>query len=501
MAEKKPKKIILILTETQRTDYLNCYGNSSMKTPNIDKLANEGMKFEKAYTTQPVCGPARSAIFTGQYPHSNGVYSNSMAPNELVKNIGQRLQKNNFKSAYIGKWHLDGGDYFGFGECPDGWDENYWYDMRCYLEELSIEDRKRSRKPETVYDEDFTEEFTYAHRVTDRAIDCLENYEEDDLFMVVSYDEPHSPSLCPPEYIEMYENMDLSFMKNKNYEEENPEHQKLWSENSKQKEDKVIVDGVSLEQRLGCNTFVDYEIGRVINAIEKYAPDAMIIYTADHGECIREHELRSKGAAMYDEITNIPLIIKYPEFISKNKIYSKPVSHINIAPTIMEAADLKIPEVIEGEGLLNVLKGDDTRKNEEIFMEFHRYEIDHDGFGSFQPIRSVFDGRYKLVINLLTSDELYDLENNPEETENLIDNNSIKVIRNNLHDKLLKWMNNTRDPYRGYYWERRPWRDDARAASWDYTGMTRQRKPDTGEKKPLDYDTGLEVTEYNRNKN
>lgn len=501
MGEKKPKKIILFLTETQRTDYLNCYGNKTMKTPNIDKLANEGMKFEKAYTTQPVCGPARSAIFTGQYPHSNGVYANSMAPNELVRNIGQRMKDNNFETSYIGKWHLDGGDYFGFGDCPDGWDENYWYDMRCYLEELSIEDRKRSRKPDTVYDEDFNEEFTYAHRVTDRAIDCLKNYKKDDLFMVVSYDEPHSPALCPPEYIEMYKNTDLSFMKNKNYEEENPKHQKLWAENSKQKKDKVMVDGVSLEQRLGCNTFVDYEIGRVINAIEKYAPDAMIIYTADHGECIREHELRSKGAAMYDEITNIPLIIKYPEFISKNKICSKPVSHINIVPTIMEAVDLKIPEVIEGKSILNLLKEDDNKKNEEVFMEFHRYEIDHDGFGGFQPIRSVFDGRYKLVINLLTSDELYDLENNPEETENLVDNNSFKVIRNNLHDKLLNWMNDTRDPFRGYYWERRPWRDDAQSASWDYTGMTRQRKPDIGEKKPLDYDTGLEVNEYTRSKN
>lgn len=80
-------------------------------------------------------------------------------------------------------------------------------------------------------------------------------------------------------------------------------------------------------------------------------------------------------------------------------------------------------------------------------------------------------------------------------------NNNFKFIGNKLHDKLLNWMNNTRDPFRGYYWERRSWRDDARAASWDYTGMTRQKKPDTEEKNPLDYNTGLEVTEYTRNKN
>jgi uncharacterized sulfatase len=499
---KQAKKIILIMSETQRTDYLGCYGSSVMKTPNLDQLAEAGIRFDNAYTTQPVCGPARSAIFTGQYPHTNGVYANSIPLNQLSRSLGERMNRAGFETAYIGKWHLDGGDYFGFGECPPGWNQDYWYDMRCYLEELSPADRKRSRKPETVYDPDFSEEFTYAHRVSNRAIQYLEKYQAEDLFLVVSYDEPHGPSLCPPEYIAMYEELDLTNLDlpTANYQGEKPEHQTLWAENSQSEVQNNIVDGVKLKQRLGCNSFVDYEIGRVMRAIKQYASDALIIYTADHGESIREHGINSKGAAMYDEITKIPFIISWPEQALAHKNYQYPVSHIDLLPTIMQAAGLEVPAVVSGSSLTKALADINYRVNEQIFMEYHRYEIDHDGFGGFQPIRAVFDGRYKLVINLMESDELYDLEKDQAEVNNLIGEHKYQQIRNNLHNSLLDWMNETRDPLRGYYWEDRPWRNNKREKSWDYTGMTRQRKADFGEKIPLNYATGLEVKEYVRKK-
>ncbi len=124
-------------------------------------------------------------------------------------------------------------------------------------------------------------------------------------------------------------------------------------------------------------------------------------------------------------------------------------------------------------------------------MEFGRYEVDLDGFGGFQPIRCVYDGRFKLVINLMTSDELYDTSTDTGELINLINSDEHKCKRDELHDRLLLWMNDTRDPFRGYYWERRPWRIDAADATWAYTGMTRQREAEH-EPKQLDYDTGLE---------
>ncbi len=115
-------------------------------------------------------------------------------------------------------------------------------------------------------------------------------------------------------------------------------------------------------------------------------------------------------------------------------------------------------------------------------------------------MRSVYDGRYKLTVNLLSSDELYDMEEDPYEMKNLINDEGHIQIRNQLHDKLLNWMNETRDPFRGYYWECRPWRSDARKPTWEYTGYTRQRENEEYEPRQLDYDTGLEMKEAVRNK-
>jgi uncharacterized sulfatase len=133
-------------------------------------------------------------------------------------------------------------------------------------------------------------------------------------------------------------------------------------------------------------------------------------------------------------------------------------------------------------------------------MEFGRYETDHDGFGGFQPLRAAYDGRFKLVVNLLGTDELYDLASDPGEMSNRIDDAATAADRDRLHDAMLGWMNRTRDPFRGYHWERRPWRTDARPATWGYTGMTRQRENEEYEPRQMDYATGMPMTEAVRKK-
>ncbi|MDD4574345.1 MAG: sulfatase-like hydrolase/transferase, partial [Sphaerochaeta sp.] len=200
-----PRQVVFIMTDTTRKDMLGCYGNEKMKTPHLDKMAEAGIRYNQAYTTQPVCGPARSAIFTGTFPHSNGVVTNCVPLGQNVKTIGQRLSDKGIKCAYTGKWHLDGGDYFGNGICPEGWDDEYWYDMHRYLLELSEEDRVRSRQSKTAFDEDWDETMTYAHRVSNKALSFLDAHKDEDFFLTVSYDEPHGPFICPPPFNTMYE--------------------------------------------------------------------------------------------------------------------------------------------------------------------------------------------------------------------------------------------------------------------------------------------------------
>ena len=489
----KCRKIILIMTDSQRHDFVNCYRKTGLQRPNLDRIAENGVRFEQAYTTQPVCQAARSAIFTGQYPHTNGCWSNCEGMAQTSYTVGQRLQKDGVHTAYIGKWHLDGGDYFGMGVCPDGWDSDYWYDMRNYMDELSDEERFRSRQPEQMKARAFKAEDTFGHRCSDRAIDFLSKHHDEDFFLTVSYDEPHHPFICPPPYSTMYEGFSFPVSENV-YDtlEDKPDYQRVWARNRINKPE----DGIRLENPyfFGCNSFIDSEIGRVLDAAQQYAPDALIIYTSDHGDMLSSHSLWAKGSAAYEEITHIPFMMMGAGLPS-GKVDALPVSHLNLMPTILELMGTEIPQTVEGKSLVpQMVSGE--RVNDYVFIEFGRYETDHDGFGGYQPMRAVFDGRYKLSINLLSTDELYDLKTDLGELINRIDDPAYREIRNRLHDALLNEMYRTRDPFRGYYWERRPWRTDAPDASWDDRLMTRQRmESESFEKRQLDYSTGLPIEE------
>jgi uncharacterized sulfatase len=252
---------------------------------------------------------------------------------------------------------------------------------------------------------------------------------------------------------------------------------------------------------LGCNSFVDYEIGRVLDQIQKVAPDAMVIFTSDHGDMLGFHHLQAKNAAFYQEITNIPLLIKPATSNERNQgvVVDYPASHIDITPTVLDFFNLPIPKLLEGKSMLAQIDNPEIRINDHVFCEFTRYEVDHDGFGGLQMMRSITDGRWKLTINLMDIDELYDLESDPHEVVNRIGDDSCRDIRNRLHDLLVEHMDETRDVYRGYQWVARPWRSD-RVPTWQNSGLTRQRENEEYEPRQWDYDTGLPMEEAVRGK-
>lgn len=481
------------MTDSQRWDMLNCYRSTGLSTPHLDSLAAGGVRFDRAYTCQPVCGPARAAIFSGTYPHTNGSWSNNLPLGDGCLTVGQRLARAGIHTAYIGKWHLDHSDYFGTGRAPEGWDPAVWYDMRNYLEELSPEDRQRSRREETIQ-EDIPAEFTFGHRCSNRAIEFLRRHAAEDFLLVVSYDEPHHPFLCPREYYDRYAN--YKFPATGNVHDtlaDKPEHHRVWAGERLHKDSRTLC--VPRAAYFGSNCFVDHDIGRVLDTLNTCCPEALTLYTSDHGHMEMSHRLHIKGPAAYDEISRIPLIVRWPGHAPSGSVNPHPVSHVDITPSLLEFFGLPQPEGMEGQSLLGACRNPATRLHDAIFVEFGRYETDHDGFGGFEPLRCVFDGRWKLTVNLLTSDELYDLQNDPGETTNLINAPAPSSVRNALHDRLLDWMNETRDPLRGYHWHCRPWRTDAPAPIWHYTLGNRRRAVESGEPALLDYDTGLECAQ------
>ena len=488
----KPRQIVVICGESVRYDMLHCNRATGLKTPNLDRLAAQGTSFQRAYNCQPVCSPARGCLWTGLYPHTNGIWGNSMPLGDTTHTIGQRLTDKGIHCAFMGKWHLTGTDYFDTGRPQPGWDPAYWYDMRDFLTELTPEDRVHSRSMATTW----PAEKCYGHRVTNRAVDFLAKHGREDFLLIVAHDEPHGPSVCPAEYREMYK--DFTFPRSANVDdslENKPEEQRIWAGNRLE----IVQPPVHQPAFFGSHTFIDAEIGRILDQIEKTAPGALVIYTSDHGVFLESHRLLDKGPAMYDEITNVPFIVKWPGHTPAGTTSKSLISHVDLAATMMDFFDFEVPKTLEGKTMLPTLKDPSTPTREEVFIEWGRYEVDHDGFGGHQPIRCICDGRYKLSVNLMVTDELYDLQTDPGELNNLISSAEHVPIRNGLHDRLLHNMNVTRDPFRSYYWGHRPWRPEYKE-TWDDAGMTRQRENDGYLPRELDYDTGLTMEEATRPK-
>ena len=464
---------VLIMTDTQGVNVIG----QEFNTPHIDSLANGGVNFTRAYTTTPVCTPARSSLFTGVYSSKSGGWSNSSPLAENTKSMGQRLQDEGYQTAYIGKWHLDGHDYFGDGICPDGWDDAFWYDGKRYLEDLGEDGvslwRTGLKSIEHLRANNITSEFTWAHGVSSRAIEFLKQDREDPFLLVVSYDEPHAPFTCPPEYVDPFLTYEYDIGPNAfDTLASKPAHQREWARTNI---NRLPVENGKVKHPLyfGCNSFVDSEIGRVLDAITAYSPaNTYIIFTSDHGDMLGAHQLTGKGPVMYEEITHIPLIIKQNTAAFHETTNNTLVSHIDILPTMLDLAGLEVPRSLDGSSLAPLLNGYSDRRL--VVVEFNRFEISNDSLGGLFPIRSMIDGQHKLVLNLLDLDELYDLEADPHEMTNLIASPEHLTIRNRLHDQLLHWMHSKRDPFRGPYWERRTWRDSRKYEWWgDYRPVPR----------------------------
>ena len=489
------RQMIWIMTDSTAFSMIGCYG-SPVRTPCADEMAARGLRFERAYTCQPVCGPARSALFTGLYPHSNGSWGNCMPLYADVQTLGQRLTKAGIHCAYIGKWHLDGGDYFGNGVCPEGWDKEYWYDMKCYLDELSPEERVLSRDAARAQNAD--PDFIYGHRVTERALAFMRAHQDDDYFLVVSYDEPHGPSLVPKEFAGLYDRtlcMDSTAagddLKDK------PQLQRLWAREAGGLDPAKRTPGV-WTQFAACQTYIDSEIGRILSLARGIVPEAMRLYASDHGDAGHLHGLYAKGPAVYDEIARVPLIFEGPGVLAGEK-YPHAVSQIDLPATVLDWFGLSRPVMLEGQSLLAQLRDPSLPTNRPVHVEFSRYEVDHDGFGGFQPMRAVITDEYKLALHLTDTDEMYDTAADPFDMKNVIGDPAYAAVRDRLHDELLEWMNVTRDPFRGYQWACRPWRKD-KSPSWAVDGYTRQRENDPGENRQLDYSTGLPMEKATRKK-
>lgn len=455
--------IVVIMTDTQNQAMVGAYGNPKVDTPNLDRLAATGMRFDRAYTTCPLCTPARAGIFTGTHPVVNGAWCNNVPPGVTFPLMGSIFKHYGYRAAHTGKWHLDGSAYFGDGEAGGGFEPDWWYDGKKYLEDIGPEKFKANhtcKTPAQLRAAGLDATSIWGHRVADRAIDFLGKAGPKEPFLlVVSFDEPHVPHVAPPEYWERFDMRDVPRRPNFGA----PLEGKPQLQNVHRRECPVDIDGWE-EYRKGlqiwyaCNAYIDREIGRVVDAVEAlHGDDTVIVYTSDHGAMMGSHGQHSKGPMMYEEITNIPFIIKAPG-CAQGVATRSLASHVDIMPTILELAGIPRPESLHGVSLVPTLKDPQVVSREMAMISFTRFEINSDGWGEFYPIRCMTDGRHKLSINLFETDELYDLATDPYEMQNIVNVSRDEAVPHKLHDAILLEMDRIRDPFRGFRWGAREWR-------------------------------------------
>lgn len=481
MSLKKDKPNILwICADQQRYDTIGALGNKHINTPNLDKLAKEGVAFTRAYTQSPVCTPSRSCFLTGRYPRTtrsvrNG---NEYFPDDEVL-VTKILSENGYSCGLAGKFHLsasqgkveerpdDGYKVFKWSHHPhDDWPEGH--DYIDWLLEMGIqwndiykgkseEEAASVKGKKTTRWEGISEKYHQTTWCMKEAIKFIEDESDGPcpwLMSINPYD-PHPPFDPPADYRKHYNADDMPDPKWKEGELDNkPLHHKndflyggqdgegpVCSLMTDKEKKEYIADYYAMIELL------DKQIGVMLDVLEETGQrkNTIIIFHSDHGEMLCDHGLIWKGAYFYEELVHVPLIISWPGRFKQGLVSDALVELVDLTPTILDAAGIDKPYYMQGESFLPIMTGEaapDCHK-ESVYSEFYGALVAHSSINATM----FFDGRYKVVVyqGLLTG-ELYDLKNDPKEYDNLWDNKDYSELKTEFILKCFDRSIDTIDP-------------------------------------------------------
>ncbi len=457
MSTDRRYNVVFIMTDQQRQDMLGCYGSPWMHTPNLDRLAGSGCRFNNAFTTSPVCTPARAALFTGVYSSTAGAFGNQLAVYRNVPFLGEILTPAGVAAGYIGKWHLNGteGGYYGNGRSEGGFLPEYWYDGRCFINDVGEEGFKRWEEGKGLSEQD-----CWGARVAERAVRFLNEHHHRPFVLIVSFDEPHGPSSAPEQFYRLYHGTTRPWQENMaDSLEGKPATHRAFLAGHPGGHVPYGTRPNNSPRYYGCTSFVDAQVGRVLEAVDQLCPDnTAVIFTTDHGDHHGAHGLLGKGPTMYEETIRVPLLVRVPGLTRPGSVSDALVSHIDLPGAVCRLAGVQAPRQFQGGEVLPLFVNPAARAADAVFVEYNRFGLPHSHWWGCMPIRCIRTQRYKLAINLLDVDELYDLAEDPGEVHNRIDDPALAEVRGELHDRLLAWQERQRDPFRGRGWWRRPWR-------------------------------------------
>jgi len=433
MKQSKRPNVLLILTDQMRSTAMGCAGVEPVFTPNLDRLASEGTRFENALTNCPSCAPARASLFTGQHVLSHGVVNNEIQVCLDKTNFAGALTQQGYRCGYIGKWHLDGGSREQFtppGPRRLGFDD-FWAVANCshnYMDAFYyLNDDPEPR---------FIEGYEPEHQA-DLAIGYIKekNQGDDPFFLVWSPGTPHDPFRLQPE-----ENFDPYPLDRITFMETNSRY--VPGEINRAK--KEVIQGYYAHI-----TALDRQVGRLMDTLEEegLAKQTIVIFTADHGDM-----LGNKGewfkSQPWRESVGIPMLMRWPGKIPSGKVTRGPISLIDLMPTICTLTGTDIPEDCQSDDQSSFVLGQDDRAPASAFISF----LPEVHVIPSPPFRGVVTATHTYAETTEGPWVLYDDINDPLQKNNLItwanrDDSEVVALQTSLHDQLGAWLKRTRDPF------------------------------------------------------
>ncbi|MBD3214230.1 MAG: sulfatase-like hydrolase/transferase [Candidatus Lokiarchaeota archaeon] len=496
MSEKY--NVLFIISDQHRADHLSCAGNEVLKTPNLDKLASQGVRFTNAFCTNPMCMPNRATLLTGLYPNAHGVRSNGMIMSRDIPTITDTLVDKGWHTAAFGKLHHQfntppyriedksaesfhdwvfpkKGEYpvrenfpipyygyqevetvIGHGPCLTGHYMN-WLEERS--SELAESMRERWDDIDNFFsvfcEHDLPTDLYSTKYVEERTIAFLERhargeYGDKPFYVHCSFPDPHQP-VCPPgKYRELYNPDDVSLPDNFDDIENLHKHPFLapylnvfpgaMLRETNEKEVKQFIAWT-----YGTIALIDHSIGQILASLDKlgYADNTIVIYTSDHGDLMGEHGLLFKGPAPFEGVFNIPLIFRAPE-IKTNVTTDALIASIDLPKTILSMLDIREryhPPDIQGKDYTEVLRNPSKEVKDSILIE-NDEEVGPKG-PLYVRLRHLITKHYKLTVyedkdkNLEDYGDLFNRKEDPEELNNLWFKDDIESLKLRLVNKML----------------------------------------------------------------
>ena len=420
--------LLFILMDDVRWDDLGYTGHPFVQTPHIDRIAREGVQFRNSFAATPLCSPNRASILTGQYAHVHGIIDNvdrSAQSHQLIT-FPKLLHDSGYETAFIGKWHMGIDD-----TRRPGFD--YWLSIKGqgYYVDPEVNDNGETKKIPGYATDVFSE----------RAVEFISQQHEKPFLLYLSHKAVHpnifqyadgsiSPipadgGFLPAErHKDLYAGEEVPRRPNtKSYAEGKPALQRKIEGLPDLGPDTGTPDHIILN-RLRMVTAADEGIGRILETLESSGQldNTVIVFTADHGYFYGEHGLNKERRLAYEEIARTPLAVRYPKLIEAGRSVDEFVLSIDLAPTLLELGGAAIPSHIQGHSLVPFLKGKPPgRWRESFLIEYYSDKVwPRLVTMGYQAVRSK---RWKYIhyVDLEDMDELYDLDHDPYEMKNLID--------------------------------------------------------------------------------